>query len=154
MSATSSSAIEVTCPECGTRASITVGARTSSDFCPTCDYPLFWAKGRAQQTEGEESTDALYRAPGTSGAATPSAIGCPACGEQNPPTGQTCLRCHAELRPAPPPPPPPPPAPEPTIVISPAPVVECDHWPSWAVAVLASAVTVVLATIVVVLIWP
>lgn len=154
MSATSSSAIEVTCPECGTLATINVGGRASSDFCQTCDYPLFWAKGRAQQAVAEDTTDALFRAPGTSGAATPSAIGCPACGEQNPPVRETCLRCHAVLRPPPAAPTPPPAAPEPVIVINPAPVVECNHWPSWAVALVASATTAVLAVLVVVLIWP
>ena len=39
--------LQVTCPECGAVAHVQAGARLASDFCPQCDYPLFWARPSA-----------------------------------------------------------------------------------------------------------
>ena len=36
----------ITCPECGTIATVTLNRRDSSDFCRNCDYPLFWTPSR------------------------------------------------------------------------------------------------------------
>ena len=32
------------CPECGTVSTVHADRRLATDFCPTCDYPLFWAR--------------------------------------------------------------------------------------------------------------
>lgn len=146
--ATHGSANQVRCPECGTITAISAGGRAATDFCPSCDYPLFWVSTRelAASTDAE-SDDALYRAPGTSGTTAASAIACPACGERNPPSGQLCLRCSADLHPAPLPVPEPPSPPEPVIVFEAPAIVQCSHWPSWLVAAIASVVTLVLSTV-------
>jgi hypothetical protein len=146
MSATTNGSMtQVTCPECATITTVSATGRAASDFCPSCDYPLFWAgSSGGRGATDTTSEDALYRAPGTSGASAPSAIACPACGERNPPNGDLCLRCGSELHPAPAPAPEPPQAPQPIVINPPAQVVECAHWPSWAVATIASLVTAVL----------
>lgn len=146
MSATTNSpTTQVTCPECGTVTTVSTTGRGAGDFCPSCDYPLFWAGSRGGQNSGATtSEDALYRAPGTSGTTTPSAIACPACAERNPVTGDLCLRCGSDLHPAPPVEPDPPAPPQPIVINPPAQIVECSHWPSWAVASIASLVTAVL----------
>lgn len=149
---TNGSTTQVICPECGTQAIVSSGGRAATDFCPTCDYPLFWAASSTVRTTAVTTDEALKRSPGTSGTSAPSAIACPACGERNPPSADLCLRCGADLHPAPPPPPEPPAAPEPVIVVPPPTIVECDHWPSWAVAILSATVTALVA-IVALLIW-
>ena len=146
MSATANGPVtQVTCPECGTITTVSANGRGASDFCPSCDYPLFWAGSSGSAgAAASTSEDALYRAPGTSGATTPSALACPACGERNPTSGDFCLRCGSDLHPAPPPVPEAPAAPQPIVINPPAQIVECSHWPSWAVATIASLVTTVL----------
>ncbi|WP_420114783.1 hypothetical protein [Pseudactinotalea sp.] len=148
MSATTNgSHTQVTCPECGTITTVSATGRGASDFCPSCDYPLFWAGSGGVNARPEASDGALFRAPGTSGSTTPSALVCPACGEHNPTTGVACLRCGADLHPAPPPAPEPPAPPQPIVVNPPAQIVECSHWPSWAVATIASLVTAVVVVL-------
>lgn len=135
----------VTCPECGTLGVVTSGGRAAADFCPSCDYPLFWARESA--TVSVTTTDeALYRAPGTSGASLASSISCPSCGERNAPVESVCARCSSSLRPAPPAAPAPPPLPVPVVqeVVN---VVECDHMPSWAVALIASTATLLVCVL-------
>ena len=34
----------ITCPECGEGSMIDPTQRRAEDFCPHCDFPLFWAK--------------------------------------------------------------------------------------------------------------
>ena len=36
--------IVIPCPECGTPSPVHTDQRLATDFCPTCDYPLFWAR--------------------------------------------------------------------------------------------------------------
>ena len=36
--------IVIPCPECGTPSPVHTDQRLAEDFCPTCDYPLFWAR--------------------------------------------------------------------------------------------------------------
>ena len=40
----SSDSIVLACPECGTVSTVHADRRLATDFCPTCDYPLFWAR--------------------------------------------------------------------------------------------------------------
>src|SRR5690606_3399962 len=90
MSTTRNALTEVSCRECGTVTAVSVTGRTASDFCPSCDYPLFWAgSGGAAVSEAGSAADALRRAPGTSGSVTSSSLTCPECGEKNPSTGVT-----------------------------------------------------------------
>ncbi|HWJ86123.1 MAG TPA: hypothetical protein VNR62_11880 [Cellulomonas sp.] len=140
----------VTCPECGSVAHVRSGQRLASDFCPTCDYPLFWAKPTTADAETQESVDARWRAPGASGTAALSTLACPACSELNLPTAVTCVRCGASMTPPPPPVEPPPPAPAPVVVVqAPPQQVPCNHPDTWWVVVLTATVSVALTLLVV-----
>ena len=129
---------------------MSTGRRTSTDFCPSCDYPLFWVGGPQTSAPTEVDSDALYRAPGASGTNAPSTVPCPECGERNLPTDVTCVRCGADLSPAPPAPAPQPPAPQPVVFV-PQPV-PCTHLPTWLVALVSAVVTVGL-TLTVLVLW-
>ncbi|WP_426594380.1 hypothetical protein ACPPVS_02420 [Cellulomonas sp. McL0617] len=137
------------CPECGTVSTVHADRRLATDFCPTCDYPLFWARpSSGAGPDDGSSDDALRRAPGASGNALSATLACPACAELNVPTAVRCVRCGALMDP--PPPPPPPPLPEP----APAPVVivqtePCDHPPTWLVVLCTSIVAVGLTLMIV-----
>jgi hypothetical protein len=110
----------VTCPECGTVATVALTRREASDFCAQCDYPLFWTPSKILLDTGTTSGDSLRRLPGTSGRVTVGSVACPHCAEGNLLTAQTCVRCGGLMDPpapevvvaAPPPAPAPPPEPE------------------------------------------
>ena len=34
---------DLTCPECGQVTTLETVRRAADEFCPHCDYPLFWA---------------------------------------------------------------------------------------------------------------
>jgi hypothetical protein len=112
----------VTCPECGTLATVAVRRRESNDFCRTCDYPLFWIPSRIQLDSDDDLGDgSLRRLPGTVGKATVASVACPHCDEPNGVAAQLCVRCGLTMRPVALPPAPeivyiPAPAPEPVIV--------------------------------------
>lgn len=138
---------EVTCPECGTVATITVNRREAEDFCRRCDFPLFWTPAAiVLDTSSSSASEALRRLPGTAGRVSVGKIACPHCAESNPATSTHCLRCHGDLHPVVPPPPPAPvalAAPEP-----PAPAPEPRRTPWWVWAGLALTVAVFIALIV------
>lgn len=111
---------QVTCPECGTVAMVALTRRESTDFCVSCDFPLFWTPSKVMLDTGDTTGESLRRLPGTSGRTTVGSTPCPHCAESNPVTAEVCLRCGGLMdppAPAPvvvaPPPPPPAPAPEP-----------------------------------------
>jgi hypothetical protein len=111
---------EVTCPECGTVATISVNRREAQDFCRRCDFPLFWTPAAiVMDAASGPASEALRRLPGTGGKVTVGKLECPHCHESNPVTNSHCLRCSGDLHPVAPPPPPapvvlaPPPEPEP-----------------------------------------
>jgi hypothetical protein len=112
----------VTCPECGTIASIAMRRRESSDFCRTCDYPLFWLPSRVVLDSGDDVSDgSLRRLPGTVGKATVASLACPHCDEPNAVSAQLCVRCGLSMHPVAPPPAPeivymPPRLPEPVVI--------------------------------------
>jgi hypothetical protein len=147
--AQSGDSLVLACPECGTVSTVHADRRLASDFCPTCDYPLFWARPSSSGgLDLDASDDALRRAPGASGNALSATVACPACAELNVPTAVTCVRCGSLMNP--PPPPPPPPLPEP----APAPVVitvtePCDHPPTWLVVLCTGIVAAGLTLMVV-----
>jgi hypothetical protein len=119
----------ISCPECGTLATISINRREASDFCRTCDYPLFWVPNRIT-LDGSLDSDgrSLRRLPGTVGRATVAALACPHCNEPNAVSAQVCVRCGLSLHPLPP-------APE--VVYVPAPLPEPvaepvkSHIPWW-----------------------
>jgi len=135
---------EVTCPECGTVSLTSPGGRLASDFCPTCDFPLFWARRSPDVVAGADwSPDALRRAPGVAGTLSVATVACPVCRELNLPEARVCARCGADMRPvvvAPAAAP----APQPVVVVREE--VVCGHRPGWLV-VTVTAVLSIAATI-------
>jgi len=112
-------AVDVVCPTCNTLSHLQQVERDATCFCPTCDYPLFWAElaSFAPSPDGQGATNGdggRRRLPGTEGRATPDKLACPACVEPNLVTESYCVRCGADLHPKPPAPPyvAPPPAPK------------------------------------------
>lgn len=130
----------ITCPGCGTVTEVDDVRRHASEFCRTCDYPLFWAReaqlavGDARVSEGE----GLRRLPGTAGRIAVAHLTCWSCTEPNLSSATHCVRCEVDLS-GPPPveapfvplPPPPPPAPIEDQVPNDADAV---NWP-WLVAI-------------------
>jgi hypothetical protein len=140
-------AVEVlTCPECGTVASVTVNRRDAADFCRTCDYPLFWTPSRVHYDSVSRSADeTLRRLPGTVGRATIASLPCPHCAEPNALSAQVCIRCGLSMHPieaAPPPPPEPEYEPPP-----PAVYIEPEHGIAWWVWALLATGLVALAVL-------
>ena len=88
----------ILCPNCGTENEDPQGARVSTAFCPTCDFPLFFQRGVAHHVDDDAET-ARNRLPGVAGIDRRAWIPCPACGELNPRDGENCLRCGASLAP-------------------------------------------------------
>jgi len=145
----------VTCPECGTVSVTSPGSRLASDFCPTCDYPLFWARQSATAAGGPDwSPDALRRAPGVAGTLSVATVACPSCRELNLPEATVCARCGALMRPvvvAPAPVP----APQPVVVVREE--VACGHRPTWLVVTVTAVLSVALtigATLLAEAYWP
>lgn len=119
---------EVECPGCGAVYEFLQVQKSAEEFCPGCDYPLFWA-ARRDPLSGQSALSVedglgptLRRRPGAAGLQLAAGMACPSCREINPPGTVNCLRCGALMEPvparpapvvvAPPPPPPaPPPAP-------------------------------------------
>ena len=89
----------ITCPECGTTASVTLNRRDSVDFCRTCDYPLFWTPSQIVRDPSDSSDESLRRLPGTVGRATVASLACPFCYEPNALSAQTCVRCGKPMHP-------------------------------------------------------
>lgn len=116
-SGTAARAETVTCPECGTRATVALTRREAGDFCARCDFPLFWTPSTIQLGDRDTATDTLRRLPGTGGRVTVASAACPHCNEANPLSAVVCVRCGLPMvvEEAPPAPVPvaPPPAPQP-----------------------------------------
>jgi len=137
---------EVTCPECGHPARVTLNRRSATDFCARCDFPLFWIPSQVV-LEDRGIGDSLRRLPGAVGRQSVGTAACPACSEQNLLGADVCIRCGASMEPtvllqAPLVAPPPAPEPEP--------VVEAEPSRDWHWIVIASAVVglVILAIVV------
>jgi hypothetical protein len=142
----------ITCPECGTIATVTLNRRDSSDFCRNCDYPLFWTPSRVLRDRSADSGDqALRRLPGTVGRATLASLVCPHCAEPNAVSAVTCVRCLQLLHPVAVLPA----VPEPVVYVPPpAPIPEPDPepgvaWWVWALIGAALLATVVLVILIV-----
>jgi len=134
----------VECPGCGLVRDIDRFRRTAGEFCLRCDYPLFFAPAAsgsrlAEVRDPADVEDALRRLPGDRHRLVTER--CPACGERNPTTGITCLRCGADLHPAEEPPAPEPePAPAPADPV----VVEPERSPWLSPALVGALIAAVL----------
>lgn len=141
------SSTKVDCPQCGTQGSVDFARRDASDFCRTCDYPLFWSRDRVIPPAGESAGDGgLRRLPGTVGHASLAALACPECNEPNQPSAVNCVRCGADMHPVvviPEPEPEPEPEPLPEIEPEPTP----SWWHRWWPIVLAGAVAVIVLVV-------
>lgn len=133
----------VTCPECGHVAEVTLNKRDSVDFCPQCDFPLFWTPAQIVLGDGARADESLRRLPGTGGRVTVASVPCPHCSESNSLSAITCVRCGLPMALAPEPPPPPPPAPAPAPVVVPQQGV-----PLWLWVLLGITAAMVLALVV------
>lgn len=103
------------CPRCDEQVTITGQRPRAEEFCPRCDYPVFFAR---QGLAAARSTSAgRLRLPGTGGAADTYGRACPTCAEPNDLEAVVCRRCGGPMVLAPPPPP----APEPEPVVAPPP---------------------------------
>jgi hypothetical protein len=140
----------VTCPACGTTASVAMNRRDATDFCAKCDYPLFWTPSNVVHGGPADTNDlALRRLPGTVGRATIASRDCPHCAEPNTVTAQVCVRCHGPMFPVAEPEP----IPVPVYVPPPPPVYEEPKprvaWWVWALLYLVVAATVVVIVLIV-----
>jgi hypothetical protein len=148
--AVSNAGVEVlSCPECGAMQQVSLSRRDASDFCRSCDYPLFWTPARVQRDRDDAGSDlSLRRLPGTVGRATIASLRCPHCFEPNAVTAQTCVRCGLPMVVAEQPPPPtvyvPPPPPPPVQLVPDKGVA----WWVWALIGLAVTATVVLVALI------
>lgn len=110
--------VTIVCPECGTASPVALARRDADDFCPTCDYPLFWARPQDRTVPPQDGPDdARRRSPGASGALLLATAPCPVCEELNLPSAVVCVRCGADMVPPPPPVPVPLPVPQPVVVV-------------------------------------
>lgn len=128
------------CPGCGAawlgEADAERGAKV---FCPTCDFPLFWAvEGATARRRSHEA--ARRRHPGVDGRASLASMACRHCGEPNlPDPTADCVRCGEPL--TPPPATAPPPAAEIVYVEVPVPPRP------WQIATAVSGTMLFLATV-------
>jgi hypothetical protein len=115
---------EITCPGCGTVSHFDELRRSATEFCRSCDYPLFWARSALVAARGGEGAadTGLRRLPGTAGRSTIATVTCWACQEPNLVAATICVRCGSDL--AGPPATPPPPEPEPVVEVVEEVVVE------------------------------
>lgn len=91
---------EITCPECGTEQNLVAIRRGADEFCPHCDFPLFWAATAMHTMQrGGSNDETLRRLPGAGGRRRIGSKICPECGELNPVGNVNCLRCGEELDP-------------------------------------------------------
>jgi len=136
--------ITITCPDCGNAAMFETMRRGADEFCPNCDFPLFWAKNDLPTGSLGDLVDATRRRlPGAGGRATIGTRVCPECAELNRLSATHCIRCGADLDP-PPPLPPPEPEPEPVVVVVPPPPMPppAPTWPLWVAVATGVAVWV------------
>lgn len=142
----------LTCPSCGHETDLDRFQHDAAEFCPSCDYPLFFADGlrghdeELAATPGGMSAAARRRLPGTVGRDDLPGEACPACAELNLPGADYCHRCGSPMRPVPEPAPTPvvAPAPEPVAPPPPPQVVEPFPW----VAVVVIGVLIVALLVV------
>lgn len=137
---------DIVCPECSQVTSLVAIRRAAEEFCPQCDFPLFWAPNAVPMaTPGSSNATTMRRLPGAAGRRQIGTRVCPSCGELNPLAETHCVRCTVELDPKPVPPPEPVVVPEPEPEPEPVLVVPKRPWWIWLlVAAMLAAETVVV----------
>lgn len=138
----------LTCPECGQQAVVSMNRRLAADFCPRCDYPLFWSPSEVV-LDPRGGGESLRRLPGAVGRQSVGSAACPHCAERNQIAATVCIRCGGSMRLAPPPPPPmvaPPPIP---VVVEEEPEPESDTFWWWVSAAAGIAMALLLALLLV-----
>jgi hypothetical protein len=136
----------LTCPGCGSEVEVGQFSKSSEEFCPTCDYPLFWATPPHEVVleSGDGADTTLRRLPGAGGRLQIATAACPTCNELNALDATTCIRCGGpmvlvEPEPEPEPAPEPEPEPEPTLIVEPA-----YDWRPWALLALLGIIAIVI----------
>lgn len=143
---------DIVCPECGQATSFVAIRRAADEFCPKCDYPLFWAPSAIPMaTPGSTNLATLRRLPGAGGRQRVGSKVCPECGELSPLTETHCIRCGADLDPKPAPPPEPAPIRE--VVVPPPPPPAVPKRPWWIVPALVVSSIVLLICLIALLDW-
>ncbi|WP_448071453.1 hypothetical protein [Georgenia yuyongxinii] len=141
-----SSEATLACPECGTVTTVNLARRSATDFCPSCDYPLFWARPGQPVAVATAGEDARRRLPGASGSTVLATAPCPSCAELNLPSAALCVRCGSSMAPPLPPVPVPLPMPEPVVeVASPPPLPEPVRFPWWWLAAMSTVGAIIAA---------
>lgn len=138
--------VTVECPGCGTPARVAPAERRATDFCRSCDEPLFWAGGAVPRRESVLSDDARRRLPGTGGHGRTTGVPCPGCAELNTSLATVCARCGAPMTPPAPPSPAPIAVPVPVAIVpEPAPEPEKVSW--WPIIIALTVVGALCAGI-------
>lgn len=104
-------ALDIPCPRCGQLVAVSGKRPRADEFCPDCDYPVFWARPPWQ--DPSESSEGRLRLPGTGGAADEFGVLCPHCAEPNHLGAEFCIRCGQSMV-----------LPPPTVFVEPEPVIE------------------------------
>jgi Zn ribbon nucleic-acid-binding protein len=138
----------LTCPGCGSVTEVESFAKSSEEFCRTCDYPLFWATPPQEwvAANGDTAEVTLRRLPGAGGKQAIATAACPTCNELNAVDAEYCIRCGGPMvlvdEPEPEPEPEeeePEPEPEPELIEEP------EHdWRPWALLLILGLVAVVI----------
>lgn len=140
----------LTCPGCGAQVEVEQFSKSSKEFCPTCDYPLFWATPPKELTfaDGDNAEPTLRRLPGAGGKLAVATAACPTCFELNPLDAAVCARCGGPmvLLPEPEPElelePEPEPEPEPELIEEPK-----YDWRPWALLIVLGVIAITILVI-------
>ena len=143
---------EIVCPGCSQVVSFVAIRRSSDEFCPKCDYPLFWAPTAVPMaTPGSTNLATLRRLQGAGGRQRVGTRVCPECGEHNPIAETHCIRCVAELDPKPVVPEP---EPEPVVqLLVPPPPPAPPGRPWWVIPAIALASVAAAVALIVLVAW-
>lgn len=149
----------IECPSCGAIVDLGTLRQSAEEFCPSCDYPLFWARSREGAPEPDEESEegralaaAVRRRPGAAGRKVLAGEPCPVCQELNTPRAVYCHRCGADMRPPPPPPPTPAPEPVATPAATPPETPGRERRPWWLVPLIVAGAVLAAVQVVVLLV--
>lgn len=141
------------CPGCGSQVEVEQFAKSSEEFCRTCDYPLFWATPPQALTleNGDGAEPTLRRLPGAGGRQAIASAACPTCMELNALDAEVCTRCGGPMVLVEPEPEP---EPEPVAEVAPEPEPEFfpepkHDWRPWALLAILAVIAIVILVLLV-----
>jgi hypothetical protein len=141
----------LTCPGCGSEVEVDPGSKSSAEFCPTCDYPLFWATPpkEFEILSGDDNAEpTLRRLPGAGGKQAIATAACPTCFELNALDAVTCLRCGNPMVLPEPEPEPEPVLEEPEPEPEPELIPEPEHdWRPWALLAILGLIAIIILVV-------